>query len=187
MVQTQVKPLTLEAFLELPETEPASEYIGAQIIQKPLPQGKHSRLQDKLGKTINTAVESRKIACAFPELRCSFGGSSIVPDIAVFIWSQIPTDSSGEIANVFPLAPPWIIEILSPGQRHAKVTKKILHCLQYGTQMGWLIDPDDKSVVVYRPKRELDVFIELEEALLMPTFMNELTFTVKDLFELLLL
>ena len=187
MVQTQSRPLTLEAFLKLPETKPASEYIDDQIVQKPMPQGKHSRLQDKFGKAINTAVESSKIACAFPELRCSFGGNSIVPDIAVFIWSQIPIDSSGEIANVFPLAPSWTIEILSPGQRHTKAIKKILRCLHYGTQIGWLIDPDDKSVVVYEPKQEPEVFDEPEEALPMPAFMDELAFTVKDLFDLLLL
>ncbi len=187
MVQTQSRPLTLEAFLKLPETKPASEYMDGQIIQKPMSQGKHSALQLDFTNIINAAVRSKKIARAFTELRCSFGGSSIVPDIAVFVWSQIPTDSSGEIANVFLLAPRWTIEILSPGQRHAKVTKKILRCLQHGTQMGWLIDPDDKSVVVYRPKQEPEVCDEPEIALPMPTFMDELAFTVKDLFELLLL
>lgn len=39
MVQTPTKILTLEEFLEQPETEPASEYIDGQIIQKPMPQG----------------------------------------------------------------------------------------------------------------------------------------------------
>jgi Uma2 family endonuclease len=34
MVQTQPKGITLEEFLKLPETKPASEYIDGQIIQK---------------------------------------------------------------------------------------------------------------------------------------------------------
>ncbi|MGF1494627.1 MAG: Uma2 family endonuclease [Microcoleaceae cyanobacterium] len=84
MVQTPTKPVTLEAFLDLPETKPASEYIDGHIIQKPLPQGKHSRLQDKFVKVINAAIEPEKVACAFPEIRCTFDGASIVPDIAVF-------------------------------------------------------------------------------------------------------
>ena len=41
MVQVPSKALTLEQFLELPEAKPASEYIDVQVIQKPLPQGKH--------------------------------------------------------------------------------------------------------------------------------------------------
>jgi Uma2 family endonuclease len=40
MVQVPFKGLTLAAFLELPETKPASEYIDGQIIQKPMPPGK---------------------------------------------------------------------------------------------------------------------------------------------------
>jgi Uma2 family endonuclease len=39
-----VKSLTLEEFLQLPETEPASEFIHGQISQKPMPQGEHSLL-----------------------------------------------------------------------------------------------------------------------------------------------
>ena len=41
MVQVPAKLLTLEEFLELPETTPASEYIDGKIIQKPMPQGEH--------------------------------------------------------------------------------------------------------------------------------------------------
>lgn len=44
MVKSPTKTLTLEQFLKLPETKPASEYINGQIIQKPTPQGKHSIL-----------------------------------------------------------------------------------------------------------------------------------------------
>ncbi|MFN9817256.1 MAG: Uma2 family endonuclease, partial [Pseudanabaena sp.] len=33
--------LSIEEFLALPETKPASEYIDGQIYQKPMPQGQH--------------------------------------------------------------------------------------------------------------------------------------------------
>lgn len=33
MVKSPTKPLTLEDFLNLPETKPSSEYINGQIIQ----------------------------------------------------------------------------------------------------------------------------------------------------------
>ncbi|MEM9905927.1 MAG: Uma2 family endonuclease [Cyanobacteria bacterium P01_D01_bin.44] len=187
MVQTQSRPLTLEAFLTLPETKPASEYIDGQVIQKPMPQGKHSRLQLDFATLINTSVRSQKVACAFTELRCTFAGSSIVPDIAVFTWERIPRDETGEVANIFPLAPDWTLEILSPGQSQTKVTKNILRCLKHGTQMGWLIDPEDKAVFIYRPKQEIELLDNPEEILLMPPFMNELTLKVEDLFSLLLL
>jgi Uma2 family endonuclease len=187
MVQALSQTLTLEEFLKQPETKPAREYIDGQIIQKPMPKGKHSRLQGELVPAINGVVKPQKVACAFPELRCTFGERSTVPDIAVFIWNRIPLDETGEIANEFPLAPDWTIEILSPGQGHTKVTKNILHCLKHGTQMGWLIDPDEKTIFVYRPKQEIELFDEPDEQLPMPSFAQGFNLTVKDLFDWLLL
>lgn len=182
MVRTSSKPLTLEEFLRLPETKPASEYIDGQIIQKPMPQGKHSTLQGELVTTVNAGLKPQRIARAFPELRCTFGGRSIVPDVSVFIWDRIPRDEKGEIANVFLLAPDWTIEILSPEQSQTKVTKNILHCLKHGTQIGWLIDPDEQTVFVYFPQQQLQVFDEPEQQLPLSCFARELRLTVGELF-----
>ncbi|MEM9164661.1 MAG: Uma2 family endonuclease, partial [Cyanobacteria bacterium P01_F01_bin.4] len=129
MVQAPTKPITLEAFLKLPETKPASEYIDGKIIQKPMPRGKHSTLQTEFATNVNTVLKPPKIARAFSELRCTFGGRSIIPDVSVFTWECIPRDETGEIANIFEIAQTWAIEILSPGQSQTKVTKNILHCL----------------------------------------------------------
>lgn len=182
MVQTPAKPLSLEEFLKLPETEPASEYIDGQIIQKPMPQGKHSVIQGELITTINAAVKPQKIARAFPELRCTFEKRSIVPDVSVFVWSRIPRDENGAIANAFQAAPDWIIEILSPDQSATKVTKKILHSLKHETQMGWLIDPDEQTIFVYQPKQQPEVFDEPEDQLPVPSFASELRLTVGEVF-----
>ena len=151
---TTTQPLTLEKFLKLPETKPASEYINGEIIPKPMPKEKHSRLQLRLCNSINENTESQKIAYAFPELRCSFGTRSIVPDIAVFKWSRIPFDADGEAPNDFLLSPDWTIEILSPEQSSNRVIGNILYCLQHGCQLGWLIDPADRSILVFRPSQQ---------------------------------
>jgi Uma2 family endonuclease len=182
MVQTPAKPLSLEEFLTLPETEPASEYIDGQIIQKPMPQGKHSVIQGELIITINAVVKPQKAARAFPELRCTFGEKSIVPDVAVFTWERIPRTENGSIANVFSVAPDWIIGVLSPAQSATKITKKIIHSLKYETQMGWLIDPDEETIFVYQSNQQPEVFDEPEEQILVPRFASELRLTVGDVF-----
>ncbi|MCG8366858.1 MAG: Uma2 family endonuclease [Pseudanabaenales cyanobacterium] len=181
MLQAPSKTLKLAEFLQLPETKPASEYIAGQIIQKPLPQGKHSAIQGEFVSAVNGIVKPKRIARAFPELWCTFGGHSTVPDIAVFTWSRIPRDQDGEISNIFPISPDWTIEILSPDQSQTKVTKNILHCLKHGTQMGWLIDPDEQTVFVYRSKQEAEVFDGPDEMLPAPSFASELHLTIKDL------
>ncbi|EAW34288.1 Uma2 family endonuclease [Lyngbya sp. PCC 8106] len=186
MVQTQTKKITLDEFIQLEETEPASEYFDGEIIQKPMPQGKHSTIQTELSTTINTVLKPQKIARAFSELRCTFSQRSIVPDISVFIQSRIARDEIGEIANIFPLAPDWIIEILSPNQSQTKVTKKILNCFKFETQMGWLIDPEEKTIFVYLPTQAPAVFDEPEQQLPVPEFAHELQLTLGQVFDWLL-
>ncbi len=181
MVQAPAKPLTLEEFLKLPETKPASEYINGQIIQKPMPQGKHSKLQGKLVTAINEVVEPKRIALAFPELRCTFGGRSIVPDVAVFAWGRIPVDENGDIANVFEAAPDWTIEILSPDQSQTKVTGNILHCLNHGSSLGWLIDPDERCVLIYPLGKQPELLNKELDVLPVPDLVA-LRLTVGDLF-----
>ncbi|PSB32117.1 hypothetical protein C7B70_11315 [Chlorogloea sp. CCALA 695] len=151
MMTTTTQPLTLEEFLHLPETKPASEYINGQVFQKPMPKSRHSRLQIKACTAINDVTEKEKIAYAFAELRCTFGGRSIVPDVAVLLWQSIEFEPDGEPIDYVKIAPDWTIEILSPEQSSNRVTGNILHCLQHGCQLGWLIAPNDRSILVFLP------------------------------------
>ena len=139
-------------------------------------------VQTELAPAINLVVKSAQIARAFTELRCTFGGRSIVPDISVFLWDRIPRKENGGVANVFSIAPDWSIEILSPAQSQTKVTKNILHCLKHGTQMGWLIDPDEQSVFVYLPDQPTTVYDELGAQLPVPEFAKDFNLTVEALF-----
>ena len=182
MVQPPSIALTLPEFLELPETKPAREYINGQIVQKPMPQGQHSRIQQKLTNAINAVTEDAQVALALPELRCTFGGRSIVPDIAVFAWERLPIDENGLIANQFNAAPSWTIEILSPDQSATRVISNILHCLHHEAEMGWLIDPAEQLVLVYESGR-LAVVLELaDEVLPVPQFAAGLQLTVGQIF-----
>lgn len=186
MVQAPKKTISLEEFLKSEETEPASEYIDEEIIQKPMPQGEHSVIQGELIIAINAVVKPAKIARAFPKLRCTFGGKSIVPDVSVLVSERIPRYENGSIANKFLLAPDWIIEILSPDQSQTKVTKKILNCFKFETQIAWLIDPAEKTIFVYLPTEATAVFDEPQQQLPVPEFAEELQLTLGQVFDWLL-
>ena len=182
MVQAPTQPLTLAAFLQLPETKPASEYINGEIIQKPIPQGKHSIVQRELSFALTTAFRADNVAQAFPELRCTFAGRSIVPDIAVFRTQRIPRETDGTVANSFNLHPDWTIEILSPNQSQTKVIRNILHCLNCGAAMGWLLDPEELCVFVYGADRSVQVLEEETDVLPVPEFAKTVRLTVGEIF-----
>ena len=54
--------------------------------------GKHSTLQKRLVAAIDQASDYYE---AFPELRCTFGGRSVVLDIVVIVQDQMPVDADG--------------------------------------------------------------------------------------------
>jgi Uma2 family endonuclease len=182
MVQTTAKSLTLGEFLAIPETKPASEYINGKIIQKPMPKGKHSTIQGELIIALNGSLKPSRTARAFPELRCTFGERSTVPDVVVFTWDRIPRDDDGAIADSFQAAPDWTIEILSPDQSHTRVTRNILHCLDHGTQLGWLIDPSEQSVFAYYPRQQPAFFEDVNAVLPVPDFAQSFQLTLGELF-----
>ncbi len=183
MIQTPVKSLTLNEFLALPETKPAREFIDHQIIQKPMPQGKHSRIQGKLIVTMEAlATNNPPKALAFPELRCTFGIRSIVPDVVVLKYENIPRDENGDIANIVNQAPDFTIEILSSDQNVIKVINNILYCLNHGCALGWLIDPASKSVLVYFPQKQPIYLENPQEIIPAPEFLADLKLTIGDLF-----
>ena len=67
-----------------------------------------------------------------------------------------------------------------------KVTKNILHCLNNGTEMGWLIDPDEKTIFVSQPQQQTLVVDSPQQQVPVPAFANELQLTVAEIFKWLL-
>ena len=159
MLSAPAKPITLEEFLQLPETKPASEYVEGEIIQKPMPKGRHSCLQYEICHAINQITKIPKIAYAFPELRCTMNKRSLVPDIAVFRWQSIPSLADGEVPDSFNISPDWVIEILSPDQSASKVISNLLYCLENGSQLAWFLDPNEQSMLIFLGDRQ-PIFME---------------------------
>lgn len=153
MATTLTAPSSLEDFLKLPEEKPALEFFDGQIYQKPMPKCQHSILQFGIASAIHQLTKPEKIAYTFPELCCTFAGRSIVADVAVLTWEHIDFNSTGEVTDDVLVPPNWIIEILSPDQNSGLVIRKILFSLEQGGQLGWLIDPPDRSVVAFYPDR----------------------------------
>ncbi|PSO73960.1 MAG: hypothetical protein BRC50_11910 [Cyanobacteria bacterium SW_11_48_12] len=148
--------LTLEEFLKLPylEESPAWEYVDGVALQKPMPKTRHSILQKRLLSEIDGNSSDYT---ALPELRCTFAGRSVVPDVAVITWSRIGINEAGEPEDNFIEAPDWSIAILSLEQKATRVIDNLLHCLRHGCKLGWLIDPDDYSVLTFTPQHEPDI------------------------------
>lgn len=148
-----VKAPSLDEFLKLPEEKPALQYEDGRITQKVSPKGQHSQLQSDLVELILQFARPRKLARAYAELRATYGGRSTVPDLSVYRWSRLPIQADGKIANDFVDPPDVAIEIVSPDQSATTLVRRCLWYVSNGVAIALLIDPEDESVLRFRPNQ----------------------------------
>lgn len=176
------KHLTLREFLDLPEEEPALEYEDGRVSQKMSPKGKHSGVQGDLVEIVNRAVRGTRVARAFSELRVSFGGRSYVPDVSVYRWDRIPVDAKGELGNDFLEPPDVAVEIVSPSQSVTRLVRRCLWYVGHGAKAALLIDPDEKSLLVFRPN-EIPQSVEIDGQVDLSDVIAGLVLSAQELFD----
>ncbi|AFZ45549.1 protein of unknown function DUF820 [Halothece sp. PCC 7418] len=173
--------LSLQDFLNYPEIQPAREYIAGKLYQKPRLKGKQERVLNRLLDQINQTGKRQKTAVAFTDLRCTFENYSIVPDISVFNWNNLPVDEKGNLVRNRALIPNWIIEFASPEDNSTRIMNNILLCLKRGSQMGWLVDVHEQKVMTF-PKEEQPDLKENDDSLPIPAGLRTLSLSVSDVF-----
>lgn len=142
--------LTLEQFLARPETKPASEYEDGEVTRKPMPSVLHGVIQSLLSAVFLRYLVAQPLGLAGSEIRCIFGPTGgrkrgYVPDFVVLRF----TDAFwAPINGPFLGAPDLAVEILSPGDRLSRVRRRLRFCLENGVRLVWLIDPEDRTVMM---------------------------------------
>ena len=61
-----------------------------------------------------------------------------------------------------PICPDFVVELRSPSDRLSQVRAKMVEYMENGASLGWLIDPFEFRVYVYKPDREV-VILESPE------------------------
>jgi Uma2 family endonuclease len=105
-----------------------------------------------------------------------------VPDLSVFSWNRIPLTDDGDIADQFSVAPDWTIEILSPEQSQTRVINNILFLLNHGTQLGWLIDPTERTVLTFQTQQQPILQNQDTDILVLLPVLKAWTLTLAELF-----
>lgn len=57
-----------------------------------------------------------------------------------------------------PLCPDFVAELRSPSDRLSVLQEKMQEYIDNGARLGWLIDPIEKCVHVYRPGQSVEIF-----------------------------
>lgn len=147
-----MRTLTLEQFLGLEETKPASEYACGEVYQKPMPDIPHSAIQFFFGAVLYPFLAQTGLGRGFTELRCIFGPPgrerTYVPDLVVVSRQHLPLPQDRR--HLY--APPDLaVEVLSPDQHWAQFLDKVQFYLLHGVRLIWVIDPATSTVTVQAP------------------------------------
>jgi Uma2 family endonuclease len=91
-------------------------------------------------------------------------GARRQPDVAWFDgarFAQAERKEPGKRVPVF--APEFVIEVRSPEQRARTQREKMEEYIANGVLLGWLIDPQERTVTIYRPGQEPEVLVNPAE------------------------
>ncbi len=136
--------ITVDEFLRMPETKPASELIDGEVVQKPMTKRSHWRTAQALAAALERYMQTHG-GDAGPEatvpLRAT--GDVFVPDMAY--WAPDKPQGTNEETLPATLA----IEIRSEGQTMAYLRRKCRRYRESGVDAVWLIDPEHHVVEVF--------------------------------------
>jgi Uma2 family endonuclease len=80
-------------------------------------------------------------------------GSTLSPDAAYVSAESLKQLPKGALRGFPRLCPDFVIELLSESDTLKVTQSKMADWMTNGAQLGWLIDPYERQVFVYRPRR----------------------------------
>ena len=89
-------------------------------------------------------------------------GAAYSPDASWVLRSRLDKLTREEKRKFPRLCPDFVVELRSPSDRLAKLKAKMREWIENGAQLGWLLDPDHRTVYVYRPGREPEQLVNPE-------------------------
>lgn len=145
--------LTLEEFLALPETEPPSEYICGEVVQKVAPSWNHGVLVLEIGAMLRDYLRKSGEGFVNSELRHAARAEqrAYLPDVNVTLQERAPRARELRRRGPIEVPPDFAIEVLSPDDNASRVLEKVDFYIRNGVRLVWLVDPDLETITVYRP------------------------------------
>ena len=146
------KLITADDLLRLYSEGVRGELIRGELCETMPTGGKHGEVVANMVISIGTHVKSRRLG----RLAASDSGVLLErdpdtvrePDIAYISAERLPLDV--EVTGYYEVVPDLVVEITSPSDTRSAVTDKALMWLSYGARMVWTVNPESRSVDVYR-------------------------------------
>jgi Uma2 family endonuclease len=84
------------------------------------------------------------------------GGGDRSPDVSwveQFRWNALTPEQQRQFP---PICPDFVLELRSPTDNLKRLQAKMEEYLASGAKLGWLLNPEDREVEIYRPGQEME-------------------------------
>ena len=162
MTATAQQLITAEEFARMPPPADGSEQelVRGVIITMPPPKGSHGVCCANVVAHLAIFVKTNQLG----NVLCNDSGfiTERNPDTVrgadVAFWSRA---SLPKVPNEYiPIPPDLAVEVVSPDDHFTRVQRKVTHYLTHGVKLLWVLDPEDRSLTVYRPDHPLRILGE---------------------------
>jgi Uma2 family endonuclease len=154
--------LTDEQFYQLcianPEQPLELTAEGALVFMSPVG-GESGKRESELGADLvfwNRRTQSGQVFSSSTVFKLPLG-SKRSPDVAWVRLNRWETLTQDERDKFPPIAPDFVIELRSRTDSLSDLQQKMEEYLANGVQLGWLINPQDRQVEIYRIDRPVEV------------------------------
>jgi Uma2 family endonuclease len=141
------KPMTIRNFMHTGTTTRVAQFLANWLDGQARPRGRV--LTGDAGVRLN------------PETETTFG-------VDILYLSAELAATLGRTSRIVEGVPTLAVEILSPSNTVDELSEKRTAMLEAGVSLVWFIDPDAKTVVVYRPDAKPQLFNEDQELIAEP-------------------
>jgi Uma2 family endonuclease len=179
---TVEKTMTAEEYLALGDIGPSALIQGELIHMSPTGYY-HGCIASNIDGALRDYLKTKKLG----KTSTSEAGFLIsrnpdtvrAPDVAFVRTERLPP---GVQRKFFEGPPDLAVEVLSPDDRMCEVNAKIHDWLDAGCVQVWVVDPQTKSVMVYRSARDISVFTE-SDTLAAPELLPGFSMSVAEILE----
>jgi len=150
--------LTLEQFLNLPETDESYELIDGEAIKKMSPKFFHSRLTSSFFAELSGwANGTGQVAIEWLIALKRQGKDWVpVPDLLYVSYHRLAIDWLEDVPC--PVLPELVIEIVSPDQTFNQLAQKATDYLNAGVERVWVVYPPMRSITIFFTDRPPETY-----------------------------
>jgi Uma2 family endonuclease len=89
-------------------------------------------------------------------------GAKRSPDASWIRLERCNALTDDEKEGFAPICPDFVLELRSPTDSLSTLQNKMIEYIENGAQLGWLIDPNNRCVHIYRPNQAAEILVNAE-------------------------